>query len=176
MPQIVVCPLSCVEEAARTYGALDMVTLIGTGTEVPLPMQIVPERYLRLDFHDIVEPAEGMTPPGEEHVAALIGFARRWALRGRGETPLLIHCYAGISRSTAAAFISAAALNPRRDPFELAQRLRACSPSATPNMRLIRLADAMLARDGRMIEAVAAIGRGAEAFEGEVFSFSPDGP
>ena len=78
----------------------------------------------------------------------------------------MIHCYAGISRSTASAYIIAAALAPQRDETELAKTLRRLSPSATPNPRLIAMADALLDRDGRMVEAIQAIGRGADAFEG----------
>jgi predicted protein tyrosine phosphatase len=78
--------------------------------------------------------------------------------------------YAGISRSTAAAYIIAAALAPNRDETELARELRARAPSATPNIRLIALADALLGRESRMIEAVKSIGRGEEAFEGVPFA------
>ena len=63
----------------------------------------------------------------------------------------------------------AAALAPKRDEAELAQTLRALSPSATPNPRLIAVADALLERNGRMIEAIQSIGRGADAFEGTPF-------
>jgi predicted protein tyrosine phosphatase len=83
---------------------------------------------------------------------------------------MLIHCYAGVSRSTASAYIIALALNPALDEVALAQKLRQLSPSATPNIRLIALADQILARNGRMIEAIKAIRRGKDTFEGEVFS------
>ena len=69
--------------------------------------------------------------------------------------PLLIHCFAGVSRSTAAAFISACALAPQRDEGEIALALRAASPTATPNARLVALADAALGRAGRMTRAIA---------------------
>ena len=72
-------------------------------------------------------------------------------------------------RSTAAAFIAACALDPSRHEASIADALRAASPSATPNPRLVAVADAMLGREGRMIAAIQAIGRGAEAFEGTPF-------
>ena len=53
--------------------------------------------------------------------------------------------------------------------MRLAQRLRAASPTATPNGRLIETADALLGRGGRMRAAIAAIGMGALAYEGEPF-------
>lgn len=106
-----------------------------------------------------------MTPPGEVHVAALLDFARGW---DRAK-PMVINCYAGISRSTASAYIIAAALAPQRDEMELALTLRALSPSATPNPRLIALADRVLGRGNRMVDAIASIGRGADAYEGVPF-------
>lgn len=82
---------------------------------------------------------------------------------------MVIHCRAGVSRSTAAALILACALYPARDPHEAAQTLRAASPIATPNPLMIALADDHLNRQGRLIQAAAAIGRGAEAPWGEPF-------
>jgi predicted protein tyrosine phosphatase len=85
---------------------------------------------------------------------------------------MVIHCFAGVSRSTAAAFIAACALNPTRDEAEIAAAIRAASRTATPNARLVALADAALGRDGRMSKAVAAIGRGEICEEGIPFSLA----
>ena len=67
-----------------------------------------------------------------------------------------------------------AMLSDTADEAELAARLRKASPSATPNARLVAIADAMLGRDGRMREAIAGIGRGADAFEGTPFRLTWD--
>ena len=87
----------------------------------------------------------------------VLDFVGGW---GRDE-PILIHCYAGISRSTAAAYITACAHNPEHDEEEIALALRAASPSASPNRRFVALADAELGRGGRMTRAIEKIGRGA---------------
>jgi len=108
---------------------------------------------------------EGMILPGRRHVEELLAFALRW----ERAAPMVIHCFAGISRSTAAAFIAACALAPERDEGDIASRLRAASPSATPNSRLVAVADRLLGRNGRMVRAVAAIGRGEFAAEGKPF-------
>jgi predicted protein tyrosine phosphatase len=163
-----VCPLSKIEETVWGTGAERLITLINAGTPVVRPASILAEHHLRLSMNDIAEAQEGMTLPGQEHVAALLDFARNWS-RAR---PLVVHCYAGISRSTASAYIMAAALSPKRDEFELAAALRRASPTATPNVRLIALADALMDRRGRMVEAICGIGRGAEAFEGLPFELA----
>lgn len=165
-----VCSLARIEETVARTGAGHMLSLLSVGTDVTRPASISRENHLHLVMHDIAVAQDGMTMPGEEHVRNLLDFARRW---DRAK-PMVVHCYAGISRSTASAYIIAAALAPKRDEAELAQTLRALSRSATPNPRLIAVADALLDRNGRMIEAIQAIGRGADAFEGTPFALKID--
>jgi predicted protein tyrosine phosphatase len=163
---IYVAPLSRVERAVSDFGVSHIVTLINGETLVTTPPSVLPDRHLKLAMNDICEPENGLVLPCDEHVAELVRFARDWDRRA----PLLIHCWAGISRSTAAAYISLCALNPDRSEFDLARTLRHASPTAYPNRLLVRLADATLGRSGRMIAAVEGIGRGKIAEEGQVFA------
>ena len=167
---IYVCPLSRVEETVNKTGAERLLSLLAAGTEMTRPAAIMAGNHLHLAMHDIAEVQEGMTLPGEKHVRELLDFAQDWN-RAR---PLVVHCYAGISRSTASAFIIAAALSPKRDEQELALTLRSLSPSATPNPRLVAIADGLLGRRGRMVRAIEGIGRGADAFEGVPFGLRVD--
>ncbi|MEM1050071.1 MAG: tyrosine phosphatase family protein [Pseudomonadota bacterium] len=160
-----VCSLSQLSETAVRTRAETLITLINAGTPVHRPASIDPENHLFLGFNDIVEPMEGFTPPGMEHVRELIEFARKWDR----QAPMIVHCWAGISRSTAGAYIISCARNPDADEAAVAASLRAASPSATPNARLVALADELLEREGRMIRAIEAIGRGANAYEGAPF-------
>ena len=166
MPTLHVCPLSRLPETVDATGARHVVTLINVGTPVVRPPAIAEADHLFVGVSDITDALDGHVLPDEAHVRRLLDFVRAWD-RAR---PLVIQCYAGISRSTAAAFIATCALRPDRDEAEIARELRLASPSATPNRRLVAVADAMLGRDGRMVAAIAAIGRGADAFEGEPFS------
>ncbi|MEN3791335.1 tyrosine phosphatase family protein [Fulvimarina sp. MAC3] len=165
MSYLVVSSLAELGATVETHGASDLVTLINADTPVPRPALIPEDRHLFLGFNDIVEPMEGMTPPQEDHVTDLIAFGAEWSR----EKPLVVHCFAGISRSTAAAYILAMSINPDLDEVALAQELRARAPSATPNARLVGFADAILKRNGRMVEAIRSIGRGADAFAGTPF-------
>lgn len=162
---IYVCPLSRIEETVARTGARRMVTLLTAGTEVVRPAVLAEADHLHLIMHDIVDEIADMTPPSDDHVAALLAFARSWDR----EAPMLIHCFAGVSRSTAAAYTVAAALAPARDELELARALRKASPTATPNSRIIAIADRLLGREGRMSAAIETIGRGADAMEGVPF-------
>ena len=168
MPTLHVSPLSRLDEAVAAVRARHLVTLINVGTAVSRPAGIAPERHLFLGMSDINQALDGHVLAGQEHMARLLTFIRDW---DRAE-PMVIHCWAGISRSTAAAYIAAAALAPSRDEAELAWTLRRASPTATPNLRLVRHADAILRREGRMIAAIEAIGRGADAYEGTPFALS----
>jgi len=165
---IYVAPLSLVESTIEDAKVSHLVTLINGETLVPTPPLITPDRHLRLDMNDICQPVTGLVLPCEEHVAELVQFALDWDRKA----PLLIHCWAGISRSTAAAFISLCALNPDADEIGLARALREASPTAYPNRRLVALGDETLSRRGRMIAAVETIGRGEIAEEGQVFGLS----
>ena len=170
MPSIFVCPLSRLGETVEQSGARHIVTMINDGTMVRRPSSVPEDNHLFLGFNDISAPIEGMRLPGQDHMDAYLGFLKRW---DRGN-PIVVHCFAGVSRSTAGAFTAMCYFRPDLDETEIAKRLRAASPSATPNIRLVELADASLARDGRMVAAVNDIGRGANTFEGNVFSLAID--
>ena len=165
MPRIHVCSLALVEPTAKTTGAKRLVTLLNPKTGHFRPEAIAKEHQLILDMSDIVEPQEGLIAPEASHVRALLEFARGWDR----QEPIIVHCYAGVSRSTAAAFIIACALNEARPEHEVAAAIRRSSPTATPNRRLVALADKELKRSGRMLQAVDAIGRGVDCEEGVPF-------
>lgn len=170
MPTLHVSPLSKLHETVARVGASHLVTLINVNTVVERPASILESRHLFLGMSDISAAMEGHVVPAEEHVERFLAFVREWDRAA----PLVIHCWAGISRSTAAAYIAACALGPLRDEEEIATGLRAASPSATPNARLVAIADGILGRDGRMSTAIERIGRGADAFEGTPFSLRLD--
>jgi predicted protein tyrosine phosphatase len=165
MSTLYVCSLARLAETAAKTGASHVVTLLNDGTPVVRPPSIRPERHLVLSVSDIIEPMDGHIIPAVMHVETLLEFVRAWDR----EAPLLFHCFAGISRSTAAAFITACELAPERSETDLASALRRASPFATPNAKLVAIADDLLGRSGRMVDAVLGIGRGTEAYEGEPF-------
>jgi predicted protein tyrosine phosphatase len=164
-PMIHVCSLSRLHRTVEDTGAHYVVTLLKDVDLVRRPDTISPTNHLILGMDDITEPLDGYVAPADEHVTKLIAFVRRWN-RAR---PLVIHCYAGISRSTAGAYVAACALNPQRDENAIAQALRKASATAFPNLRIVSLADRVLDRKGRMTAAIEMIGRGKPATEAEPF-------
>jgi len=160
-----VCSLARLHDTVAETGATHIVTLLRLVDRVERPGSIAAGNHLILGMDDIAAPIEGYTHPAEEHVVELIEFVSRWDRRA----PLVMHCYAGISRSTAGAFISACALNPDRNEAVIAKAIRGSSRTAMPNPMLVNHADRVLGRKGRMIAAVEALGPGLPATEGEPF-------
>jgi predicted protein tyrosine phosphatase len=160
-----VCSLARLHDTVTDTGARHIITLIKDVSLVRRPECIPEPNHLLLDMDDISMPIDGYVLPGEEHVEQLVDFVTGWDRTA----PLVVHCYAGISRSTAGAFIAACALNPKRDERTIARLMRDASPTAMPNLRLVALADDLLERKGRMIDAVDALGPGMIAYEGVPF-------
>ena len=160
-----VCSLARLHPTVETTGARHVVTLMRDVHLVSRPESVALDNHLVLAMDDISMPLEGYSAPADEHVTELVRFLQTWDRRA----PLVMHCYAGISRSTAGAYVAVCALNPRRDEAHVAKHLRNVSPTASPNTRIVEIADRLLGRGGRMIRAIEKIGRGIETYEAHPF-------
>jgi predicted protein tyrosine phosphatase len=160
-----VCSLARLYATVDETGARHIVTLLRLTDRVQRPNHILAENHLVLAVDDITVPADGYTAPAEDHVKRLIDFVGAWDRAA----PMVVHCFAGISRSTAGAFVAACVLNPQRDEMEIAQAIRSASRTAQPNARIVSIADRLLKREGRMVHAVETIGPGDAALEGTPF-------
>jgi predicted protein tyrosine phosphatase len=161
--KVVVCALADAPKMARRHAPHGVVSLLSEAQATPRLVGEAP--WLVLRFHDIAEQREGLAAPNAATVADLLAFG---AARGPEET-LLIHCWMGISRSPAAAFILACAAEPATPEEEIARALRRAAPAATPNPLLVSLADRHLGRQGRMVAAICGIGRGRDNAWGAPF-------
>ena len=166
---IIVCGLNAVQDLVDTHAVGRVVSLLGPDTPHHDFRGIAANQHLKLTFHDVVEMMDGFSAPRATDAEKLIEFIEDWD-RAR---PLLINCWAGISRSTASAYTALCMLRPKADEEDLAYELRAASPSASPNRLIISYTDALLGRNGRMSRAIEKIGRGENAFEGKPFILRP---
>lgn len=160
-----VCSLARLHETVVNTGARHIVTMLRDPDRLQRPRHISAKNHLVLSMDDITIPIDGYAAPSAEHVTQLVEFFNHWDRT----TPVVMHCMAGISRSTAGAYIAVCALNPKRSEDAIAQALRSASPSAMPNIMLVTHADRLLGRRGRMIEAIEAIGAGNAALEADPF-------
>jgi predicted protein tyrosine phosphatase len=162
MPHVLVSPLSSLGDALNSHGPSHLISLLSPEHMIETPPGFPAERHLRLGVNDIVDPAAGTAPPARAHIDALLEFSRGWD----ASQPLLIHCWAGISRSMASAFtILCDRLEPGRE-WEIARAMRLRAPHAYPNRLLVRHADDALGRGGMMIAAVESMGPSLKVEEG----------
>ena len=113
-----------------------------------------PHRRLELRFHDVIETEPGCIAPESLDVEQLLSFGRDLT-EGKG-THLLVHCHAGVSRSTAAATLIVAQARPDRPAEEALQTVLSRRPRAWPNLRILELGDALLERRGEIVGAARA--------------------
>lgn len=164
--KLIVCPLHEVEAALALWKPSHVVSMASPGSDLAvIPAEL--ER-LSLTFNDIPEPRPGLQAASPQDVEHLVAFAHDWPR----DRPMLIQCWAGVSRSPAAAYVIACALSEPGNETRLADQIRTSAPFATPNPRVVSLADQALGRRGAMIQAIARIGRGAETSMGISFELA----
>ena len=110
-----------------------------------------PQRRVVHRFDDVLTPVGDAAPPEAGDVAAILAWSD--VLAAEAAEHVLVHCHAGVSRSTAAAAMLLARDNPGREPdaFAAVRRLR---PRSWPNSRMVAIADRLLGRDGALVEAL----------------------
>jgi predicted protein tyrosine phosphatase len=160
-----VCSLAALHDTVKDTGASHILTVMANVAQVQRPRSVLEANHLRVQMDDVTEHIDGFVAPSEIHIEQVLGFVRGWDR----SAPMVIHCYAGISRSTASAFAAACMLNPHRDEAEIARQIRAASPIAQPNRLIVGLADKALGREGRMLRALDEIGPGCMTVEGRPF-------
>jgi predicted protein tyrosine phosphatase len=132
--------------------------------EAPEPEMLAaypPHRRAVLRFHDVIERAHSAVAPEEGDIARLLAFARE-AWRPSSPAPpahLLVHCHAGVSRSTAASFLILAEAHPAWSGREILEEVLRLRPQAWPNLLILELGDALLGRGGEILEAAATLYR-----------------
>lgn len=165
-----VCSLADLPATVEATGARYVLTVMAQVDKAQRPPSVLEANHLKISMDDITEAADGFVAPSSAHVAQVLDFVRRW----NRDAPMVIHCYAGISRSTASAFAAACLLNPHRDELSIAQQIRKASPIAFPNRLIVTLADEALGRNGRMLRALDAMGPGDMGVAGRPFRVDID--
>ena len=151
---LIVCGLAEVPGLIAARAPSHIITLLDSASMIATPKGLPPERHLKLSVNDIAEPMEGLVLPSEDLVRNLLAFGRTWD----ESAPMIVHCWAGISRSSASAFVLACDRNPGVDERAIALTMRHRAKHAYPNRRIVALADDLLCRRGRMVDAVEAMG------------------
>lgn len=155
MTTLHITPLDHLEATLTASGSRWLASFAAPGSALERPDGL--DGFLALDFNDIPQPLEGLQAVTGEQIKRLIAFFRTW----NGDGPLVLQCWMGVSRSTAAALIAACIILPESKPFTLVSMLRDAAPHATPNPLMIALADEQLGYGGALVRTVETAGRGA---------------
>ena len=160
-----VCSLAALPDTVKATGASHILTVMADVDQVQRPASVLAQNHLKVSMDDITEQIDGFVAPSAAHIEKVLNFFRGWDRNA----PMVVHCYAGISRSTASAFAAACLLNPHRDEIAIARQIRAASAIAQPNRLIVSLADKALGRAGRMLRALDQMGPGSMIVEGRPF-------
>ena len=156
-PRITICGILELSEHTNA-GVTHVLSLLGPSAPDPPELAAFgPPRRMILRFHDLIEPKLDQIDPSREDVERLLEFGREV-----GKTPeahLLVHCRAGVSRSTAAAALILMQANPEWPASVALDAVAAIRPRAWPNLLILELGDAILGRNGEIVAAACAIYR-----------------
>jgi predicted protein tyrosine phosphatase len=156
-PRITICGIAELGEHSAA-GVTHVLSILGPNAPDPPEFAaFAPHRRLILRFHDVIEPQPDQIAPTREDVERLLVFGREVS-----ETPeahLLVHCRAGVSRSTAAAALILMQANPEWPASAALDAVAAIRPRAWPNLLILELGDAILGRNGETAAAASAIYR-----------------
>lgn len=108
--------------------------------------------HMVLQFEDIDDPSPDFAMVHEKHVIAALQFAE-----AQKDKSLLIHCKAGIARSTAMALAVLSLHLGKGKEDQAVQTLLHIRNEAVPNLEVLKLSDKALGRDGKLIDAWMAI-------------------
>lgn len=114
-----------------------------------------PAKKLRLSFDDIVAFEAGSVAPTEDDVRSVLNFSEIIKKDLEiGDCKILIHCYAGKSRSTAAALILLCYLRGPGYESECFNEIKRIRSIADPNPLMVLFADRQLNRNGAMMKTL----------------------
>ena len=151
--QITICGIEELEGHCEV-GVSHVLSILDPGWPVPPAFGAFGEHErLELRFHDIIDDMPGMELPQPEHVEALLAFGRDLIAEPRPDAHLLVHCHAGISRSTASMTLILAQALPDRPALAIIDEVMRIRSKAWPNLRIVELGDAMLGRGGTLVRA-----------------------
>ena len=143
-PSIQICSLGTAREVDHsTYDGV--ITIEDSLVDEPLRVNKADCTQLVLCFDDITSPKHDWVLPNKKHIKSALNFADE--LRGGS---LLIHCHAGISRSSAVALaIIAKGLGAGREKQAFIE-LEKVNPGSAPNALVVRFTDEILERGGAL--------------------------
>ena len=153
MPSFSVCAKSEVKRRVRDFDATHVLSLLDVGDRLFRPSSIPGTNHLQLNFGD-EESAKAWDAPTEDHARIIW----EWGQRLPSDARVVVHCFAGVSRSTATALALWLQHNGT-DQLEAAKQwISVDRPRACPNLLLAQHFDKLLQLDGQFVTLCDEIG------------------
>lgn len=137
---IAICRKNRVKDTVRKIGATHILSFLDPGDRLVTPREVAPSNHVTFNMDDTHEPRDAY-PPTMEHVRQV----HAWFDALPADARLLVHCFQGVSRSTA---MTLGLLATLWTPEDAAIRLQKIRPEATPNRLIVALWDDHLRLDG----------------------------
>ena len=155
--RLTICGIPELDEHCAA-GVTHVLSILDPDTpDPPAFAAFAPHHRLALRFHDIIDTLPDRLAPAKADVERLLAFGHELS-----DTPgnhLLIHCHAGVSRSTASAALILAQARPDRPARAALEAVAQLRPRAWPNLRILEFGDELLGRNGEIVAAATAIYR-----------------
>jgi len=150
--RLTICGLAELERFCRD-GVTHVLSILDPEWPEPEPFAAFDSHHRECFYFDDVIAVRAGARAAERHdIERLLRFGE--TLTRDDVRHLLVHCHAGVSRSTAAAAILMAQHNPGRET-EAFERIAEIRPRSWPNSLLVRMADDVLDRRGALTAALA---------------------
>jgi predicted protein tyrosine phosphatase len=114
---------------------------------------------LELRFHDVIEEGPGVVVPTAIHIEQLLAFGRGLGREPATDAHLLVHCHAGVSRSSASMALLIAQAMPDRSGDAIFADILGIRPQIWPNLRIVEMGDRTLRRNGDLVAAAQGVYR-----------------
>jgi predicted protein tyrosine phosphatase len=155
--RLTICGIPELDEHCAA-GVTHVLSILDPDTpDPPAFAAFAPHHRLALRFHDIIDTLPDRLAPAKADVERLLAFGHE--LSDAPGNHLLIHCHAGVSRSTASAALILAQARPDRPARDALEAVAQLRPRAWPNLRILEFGDELLGRNGEIVVAAAAIYR-----------------
>ena len=114
---------------------------------------------LEMRFHDVIDESPGAIAPTSIHIKQLLTFGCRLGEEPPADAHLLVHCHAGVSRSSASMALLIAQAMPGRSGNAIFADILRIRPQIWPNLRIVEIGDGVLGRNGDLIDAAKGVYR-----------------
>jgi len=149
-----ICSLDQLPRSVMTFRPTHIVSISDPGASPPRFPESISVLYLNFfDMDSDHEIRDRLPRPGDVpsagHAKAILEFGRQIPASSR----LLLHCWAGVSRSTASAILLVAQALPGNEDMAI-EIVKAVRPQLCPNRRLVEVGDRLLGLNGRLVQSL----------------------